>query len=688
MLGGNWDSSVGLYAQDYVVQWFEAPADLTIKAIACAFSDNEDYSLGSLIIYKVGNGITWNDLANVGPSELKQGRFVAAHPYYFLGYVGFENESDGSGYINVGNLPDFPFADFLWDMGFQGQFEPVASPSSDPYYHFFETVWYGHEPTVFRGEIFAIVFKNDAIMGNTGRIGIWAKPASSNPDCYGWKFNTYGKSANDTSTAYWYSLEYILDFAVIVDFGDDCYFRFYHTPQLTTLNTEPIPVSVTVYGPGDNPMSVSLNYNTDNGSVWHDVIMNNISNNDYETIIPGFMPGTKITYFFTAYESSDTNCHGKSEIYSYTIYKKQNDVLFIYNSSDFTTTTAKKLYIGNPAGSYIVDPIPNDVWLSYDTAETAEVMSLYNWVIQVDGSYPNADLSVAAKTYLEGASPTSPRAYFLSSQDYGCLLTGTCKDTNFTAGDFQYDYLGINTLGLQNFTSDSGVKVEISPVVSDPLSDWVADYNSANLVSYWYDPTYLLGFTGHIDAITTTPSAQTIFATGDYTVGIRNEGPNWKASFITFDYAGCNFRSDTSLTPENDPKYAWGIEIGNQALEFLQWAGYDPTDVESITENSPEEFKLLQNYPNPFNPTTNIGFRIANLPDGKSGFGLVTLKVFDVLGREVATLVNEEKLAGEYEVEFDGSNLPDGKAGLSSGIYFYMLRTGNYSSVKKMILLK
>jgi len=58
------------------------------------------------------------------------------------------------------------------------------------------------------------------------------------------------------------------------------------------------------------------------------------------------------------------------------------------------------------------------------------------------------------------------------------------------------------------------------------------------------------------------------------------------------------------------------------------------------------------------------------------------------LGREVATLVNEEKLAGEYEVEFDGSNLPDGKAGLSSGIYFYMLRTGNYSSVKKMILLK
>jgi len=86
------------------------------------------------------------------------------------------------------------------------------------------------------------------------------------------------------------------------------------------------------------------------------------------------------------------------------------------------------------------------------------------------------------------------------------------------------------------------------------------------------------------------------------------------------------------------------------------------------------EFSLKQNYPNPFNPTTNIGFEI-------SDFGLATLKIYDVLGNEIATLVNEEKPAGKYRVEFDGSKL-------TSGIYFYQLTAGNFIETKKMALIK
>ena len=85
-------------------------------------------------------------------------------------------------------------------------------------------------------------------------------------------------------------------------------------------------------------------------------------------------------------------------------------------------------------------------------------------------------------------------------------------------------------------------------------------------------------------------------------------------------------------------------------------------------------FSLSQNYPNPFNPNTVISFRLPVI-------GFVTLKVYDILGREVVTLVNEEKPAGEYEVEFDGS-------ALTSGIYFYRLKAGEFSETKKMILLK
>ncbi|HSW56269.1 MAG TPA: T9SS type A sorting domain-containing protein [Ignavibacteriaceae bacterium] len=92
-------------------------------------------------------------------------------------------------------------------------------------------------------------------------------------------------------------------------------------------------------------------------------------------------------------------------------------------------------------------------------------------------------------------------------------------------------------------------------------------------------------------------------------------------------------------------------------------------------------FKLEQNYPNPFNPITSIQYAIGSLPDGKAGRQFVTLKVYDLLGREIATLVNEEKPAGEYEVEFNGSTLP-------SGIYFYQLKAGEFSETKKMLLLK
>lgn len=88
----------------------------------------------------------------------------------------------------------------------------------------------------------------------------------------------------------------------------------------------------------------------------------------------------------------------------------------------------------------------------------------------------------------------------------------------------------------------------------------------------------------------------------------------------------------------------------------------------------PMEYSLNQNYPNPFNPATRIDFSVKE-------DGLTSLRVYDMLGREVGTLVNEQKSAGTYSVEFNGSNLP-------SGIYFYRLTSGNFTETKKLILLK
>jgi hypothetical protein len=101
---------------------------------------------------------------------------------------------------------------------------------------------------------------------------------------------------------------------------------------------------------------------------------------------------------------------------------------------------------------------------------------------------------------------------------------------------------------------------------------------------------------------------------------------------------------------------------------------YKVTGIAPNSGEVPEAFNLSQNYPNPFNPTTTINYRL-------QFSGRVTLKVYDLLGNMVATLVNEEKPAGTYSVIFDAGRL-------SSGIYFFRLQTGNFSATKKMILLK
>lgn len=86
------------------------------------------------------------------------------------------------------------------------------------------------------------------------------------------------------------------------------------------------------------------------------------------------------------------------------------------------------------------------------------------------------------------------------------------------------------------------------------------------------------------------------------------------------------------------------------------------------------DFVLRQNYPNPFNPRTNINYSIPTI-------SFVQIKVYDVLGKEIATLVNDEKLAGNFTVEFAGAGIP-------SGIYFYQLKAGNFVQTKKMVLMK
>ncbi|MFA4923989.1 MAG: T9SS type A sorting domain-containing protein, partial [Ignavibacteriaceae bacterium] len=153
---------------------------------------------------------------------------------------------------------------------------------------------------------------------------------------------------------------------------------------------------------------------------------------------------------------------------------------------------------------------------------------------------------------------------------------------------------------------------------------------------------------------------------------------------LTKNFTGKLF-SNASETLASVMYTAW-VNAGSPPLS--------PTLVEELNL-SDKSFSLSQNYPNPFNPSTIISYQIApvNLPDPDLSGGetsvLVNLKIFDFLGNEIATLVNEEQQAGNYSVKFDATNHQQQTTNsLPSGVYFYQLRAGDFLQTKKMIYLK
>ncbi|GBD86439.1 FG-GAP repeat protein [bacterium BMS3Abin03] len=161
-----------------------------------------------------------------------------------------------------------------------------------------------------------------------------------------------------------------------------------------------------------------------------------------------------------------------------------------------------------------------------------------------------------------------------------------------------------------------------------------------------------------------------------------------KGDSLLFSHTFAGDRINTvNVMPSIDGNYSFELLAGTKEGKVVCFSGGVDTISTNVTSNKiiPGEFRLYQNYPNPFNPSTKIKFKIPlnyllKKGENEAG-GFVTLKVYDVLGNEVATLVNRELPAGNYEVTFDASSL-------ASGVYLYRLQAGNYAGSKKMILLK
>jgi hypothetical protein len=191
-----------------------------------------------------------------------------------------------------------------------------------------------------------------------------------------------------------------------------------------------------------------------------------------------------------------------------------------------------------------------------------------------------------------------------------------------------------------------------------------------------YNPGFEIGVTNWVDAFDVVggqevdmmletrgvggvPSVQTL------PTGTHRELDNGnKVVFLAYD----------PLSLNSAPDYTWyGYTNENTPYQALQWFGIT-VGVEQENDLIPEEFSVSQNYPNPFNPSTSIQFSVPAASN-------VVLKVYDILGREVATLVDEFTEAGNYKVDFDAS-------ALASGVYVYKFTAGSVVLTKKMMLMK
>ncbi len=192
------------------------------------------------------------------------------------------------------------------------------------------------------------------------------------------------------------------------------------------------------------------------------------------------------------------------------------------------------------------------------------------------------------------------------------------------------------------------------------------------------DDTGRLNMIFYDDRNTTSDSASVFISTSS------DGGDNWNefelknSTFKPYGIVGgaSNYQGDhiALISTDNNLNIFW---MADYSGIYQVWSAIiDKTVVgtEDATESAPYDFTLSQNYPNPFNPSTQITYTL-----GQSSF--VTLKVYDALGREVKTLVNSEQASGKYEVNFRPENL-------SSGVYFYTLRAGNFQTTKKLLLLR
>ena len=488
-----------------------------------------------------------------------------------------------------------------------------------------------------------------------------------------------------TSNYGWQIRDYEWDEYVIVLYLTDRAPKFgTYTKLATTLKTtaRTVTANVTDDNPGGGPAgvaSVKL-YWTKNGTKDSSAMTLGTAPT-YTGTLPAANPGDVIAYYMVAKDVQGLS--STTVTTTYKIFQVTKQYLFMWNGRGVPGVAQAKYFMLRDSAS---EKAWYDIWdvKSYGVTDIATLLPSYKGVVEANGDGGYADLSKLAGDWLATGTPANPKAWFFSDQDHGFI--SDFKDTTFLDADPHAKYFGVKSLINQDYPYyDAGSP---STYVSKPRQlDYVGGTDTAfgfipaalvaDSATLWYNPHFEWVFEDWMDQFTPTPGAKTLFKdhkTNTIVNGVRNTASDksWYTVWLAFDYSSLEFLSDTSKAPSADKKYKWVFyDVKNPAALFIKYSTGVSDQAQALV---PGQFSLSQNYPNPFNPSTAINYTVGAKAH-------VTLKVFNVIGQEVATLVNESMNPGSYSATFSASSF-------SSGVYFYRLTAGNFIQTNKMVLLK
>ena len=688
------DSWFGFYGQDVMVMWYEAPADLYLKQVGfwCGSDTNAG---GSTVEVKVVN-LNWT-------KDQIMSYVDATGPLGYYEAIGngnhdatpfFDNPDRTGDWVALDPYQDTipPFGTDMWsDEGVGAPVQVTVHPDTgNPGYDWVDmNLLPQGEPDISAGTLFGIAVKDAAPIEYQGYVGMAVHDDYGVP-CI--KYYADGRNVPGGDYGWWVRPHVSLAYSAIIEiYGNTPPDINSFTHISSDINTGPftIDANITDENPGTpdsaGVASATLQWSTTGGAPWNDVAMTG-SEPNYSGIIPSQPGNTMVTYRIMATDVTGLSAT-TMPVDFYVFEPSGANTLVIFNGFPDLTSF--------PVDSYW----PSNVHFAHDTwnygLATTPLLENYDNVIEIWNENFGVYNDSTIRIWLEGAGN---RNYLLAGQEY-LGVWNTYDDTSFVAGDFIYDILGIDSSfndisywgPSNNSIGDSLPTLQLpqaGTLFGQPLADLLASVTGADSLMYnpvgVYQTSDNLNWQDGFHAISDV--------TVDMMVETRGIGAQWKPrptptvrvlptmahrTLTAGNKIVFHAYDPVSLTTANDDSYPYWYWVGpdsmNSIYQALKWFNI-VLDVNESGSSPVAEFALEQNYPNPFNPATTIKFSI---PEASK----VTLKIYDVLGREVRTLINDNREAGNHTINFDAS-------GLASGMYIYRITAGNYTASKKMMLLK